>query len=129
MQPIVDSSALSKVEQYLEKAVKEEPTISSVAVMTAEGFPLAILMGKEEAEKLELSAALASLGSLSEQTANKLGIGQYKDMILRSSRGHLLITRIGDGNILAVLTRKGTQLGACYVVVDALAKRLRRMLK
>lgn len=129
MQPIDDSSALSKVEQYLEEAVKHEPTISSVAVMTAEGFPLAILMGKGELEKLELSAALASLGSLSEQTASKLGIGKYKDMILRSSRGHLLIRRIGDGNILAVLTEKSAQLGVCYIVVDTMAKRLRRMLK
>jgi predicted regulator of Ras-like GTPase activity (Roadblock/LC7/MglB family) len=97
--------------------------------MTAEGFPLAILMGKGEVEKLELSAALASLGSLSEQTASKLGIGKYKDMILRSSRGHLLVRRISDSNILAVLTEKSAQLGACYIVVDALAKRLHRMLK
>jgi predicted regulator of Ras-like GTPase activity (Roadblock/LC7/MglB family) len=124
-----DALAMSKVEEYLEEMVNKEPMIKSAAVMTTDGFPLVLLMGKGEVEKLELAAAIASLGALSEQTANRLGIGKYQELMLRCKSGHLLVRQIGLGNMLAVLTDRNSQLGAINLVIDALTRRLRRMLK
>lgn len=129
MQSPADPSVMTKVENYLEDTVKQEPSIQSAAVMTVDGFPLVLLMGKGEVEKLELAAAIASLGALSEQTANRLGIGKYKDLMLRCNRGHLLIRLIGTGNMLAVLTDRNAQLGAINLLIDAIVRRLGRMLK
>ncbi|MCW3980727.1 MAG: hypothetical protein NWF11_04565, partial [Candidatus Bathyarchaeota archaeon] len=61
MQSPSADSAMSKVESYLEEIVSREPTIHSAAIMTADGLPLVVLMGKGEIEKLELAAAIASL--------------------------------------------------------------------
>jgi predicted regulator of Ras-like GTPase activity (Roadblock/LC7/MglB family) len=129
MQASADASSISKVEKYLRNAVKREPTISSLAVMTSDGFPLVFLMGKGATETTELAAAIASLGSLSEQTANRLGIGQYKDLMLRCTRGHLLIRQIVTGAMLAALTDRSAQLGAVHVVLDRMTKDLARLLK
>ncbi len=129
MQSLADASVLSKVEEFLEETVKRESSILSAAVMTSDGLPLVLLMGRGEIEKLELAAAIASLGSLSEQTANRLGIGTYRDLMLRCTRGHLLIRLIGGGNILAVLADQNAQLGVITLLLDSVSKRLKRMLK
>jgi predicted regulator of Ras-like GTPase activity (Roadblock/LC7/MglB family) len=120
---------MSKVENYLEEIVSREPTIHSAAVMTADGFPLVVLMGKGEVEKLELAAAIASLGALSEQTTGRLKIGQYKDLMLRCSRGHLLVRRISEANVLAIIADRSANLGAITLIIDSVTKRLKRMLK
>lgn len=129
MQSPADASVMSKVESYLAETVKREPSIHSAAVMTADGLPLVLLMGKGEIEKLELAAAIASLGSLSEQTSNRLGIGKYKDLMLRCGHGHLLVRRIGDANMLAVLADKNAPLGAITLLMSSVTKHLQRMLK
>ena len=129
MQSPSADSALSKVETYLEETVSGEPTIHSAAVMTADGLPLVVLMGRGEVEKLELAAAIASLGALSEQTTGRLKIGQYKDLMLRCSRGHLLVRRISEANVLAVIADRSANLGAITLIIESVTKRLKRMLK
>jgi len=129
MQSATDASALSKVEDYLEEVVSGQPSIFSAAVMTADGLPLVVLMGKEEVEKLQLAAAIASLGSLSEQTAMQLGIGTHMDLMMRCRKGHLFIRRVGTANVLAVITDKSTPLGAISLIIDSVAKRVQRLLR
>ncbi|MDO8056475.1 MAG: roadblock/LC7 domain-containing protein [Candidatus Hermodarchaeota archaeon] len=129
MQSSADTTALSKVEEYLAETVKKEPTIRSAAVLTADGLPLVLLIGKDEVEKLELAAAIASLGALSEQTANRLRIGKYQDLMLRCSRGHLLVRWFGTANVLAVIADNTAPLGATTLIIDFMAKRLQRLLK
>ncbi len=129
MQSPSETSAMSKVEEYLSDIVSREPSIYSAAVMTADGLPLIVLMGKGEVEKLELAAAIASLGALSEQTATRLKIGVYKDLMLRCGRGHLLVRRISEANVLAILADQNAPLGAINLIIDSMAKRLTRMLK
>ena len=129
MQSPTDASVLSKVEDYLENVVSSEPSIFSAAVMTADGLPLVVLMGKEEVEKLQLAAAIASLGSLSEQTAMQLGIGKHMDLMMRCRKGHLFIRRIGTANVLAIITDKSTPLGVISLIIDSVAKRVQRLLR
>ena len=129
MQSLSDASAMSTVENYLEEMVGRESFIYSAAVMTADGLPLIVLMGKGEVEKLELAAAIASLGALSEQTASSLKIGKYKDLMLRCGRGHLLVRRISEANVLALIADRNAPLGAITLIIDLMTKRLKRMLK
>ncbi|MFX0168048.1 MAG: roadblock/LC7 domain-containing protein [Candidatus Hodarchaeota archaeon] len=129
MQSTANATALSKVEAYLAEVVKNEATVRSAAVLTADGLPLVLFMGKSEVEKLELAAAIASLGSLSEQTANRLRIGKYKDLMLRCHRGHLLVRWVGTANVLAVIADHTAPLGATTLIIDSMAKRLQRLLK
>jgi predicted regulator of Ras-like GTPase activity (Roadblock/LC7/MglB family) len=129
MQAAADASSIAKVDKYLRNAVKREPSISSLAVMTADGFPLVFLMGKGEAEKTELAAAIASLGSLSEQTATRLGIGQYKDLMLRCTRGHLIIREIIAGTMLAAQADRSAQLGAVHMFLDRMVTDLAKLLQ
>ena len=129
MQSSADASALSEVEGYLAEIVKKEPTIRSAAVLTADGLPLVLLMGKDEVEKLELAAAIASLSALSEQTTKRLRIGKYKDLMLRCRRGHLLVRWIGTANVLAVIADHSAPLGAITLIIDSMVRRLLRLLK
>ncbi|MFW9831470.1 MAG: roadblock/LC7 domain-containing protein [Candidatus Thorarchaeota archaeon] len=129
MESPADASVMSKVEKFLKETVNREPSINSAAVMTVDGLPLLLLMGKDEVEKLELAAAVASLGALSEQTANRLGIGKYQDLMLRCQRGRLLVRLIGSGYMLAVIADQKAPLGAISLLIDSLVKRLRLMLK
>jgi len=120
---------MSNVERYIDEAVSREPAIYSAAVMTADGLPLIVLMGKSEIEKLELAAAIASLGALSEQTATRLKIGKYHDLMLRCGRGHLIVRRISEANVLAILADRNAPLGAITLIIDSMSKGLKRMLK
>jgi predicted regulator of Ras-like GTPase activity (Roadblock/LC7/MglB family) len=128
MQSSLAPEILQKVEEILADVVNKEPSISSAAVMSPEGFPLVVQMAKEENAKIELAAAIASLGSLSEQTAERLKIGQYQDLVLRCGNGHLLVRRIGLVGMLAVITEHNAHLGACYMILDFLEKNLEIML-
>lgn len=128
MQSPLAPDVLQKMEEILADVVNKEPSISSAAVMSPEGFPLVVLIAKEEDTKIELAAAIASLGSLSEQTAERLKIGHYQDLVLRCGNGHLLVRRIGTVGMLAVITEHNAQLGACYIILDFLEKRLELML-
>jgi predicted regulator of Ras-like GTPase activity (Roadblock/LC7/MglB family) len=129
MQSPSDASVMSNVEKYLGETVSREPSIHSAAVMTADGLPLIVLMGKGEVEKLELAAAIASLGALSEQTASRLKIGKYNDLMLRCGRGHLIVRRISEANVLAILADRNAPLGAISLIIDSMSKHLKRMLK
>lgn len=129
MQSPSDTSAMLQVEEFLSEVVSREPSIYSAAIMTADGLPLIVLMGKSEVEKLELAAAIASLGALSEQTANSLKIGKYKDLMLRCGRGHLLVRRISEANVLAILADRNANLGAITLIMDSMSKRLVRLFK
>ena len=53
MQSPSDASAMSKVEDYLSDTVSREPSIYSAAVMTADGLPLIVLMGKGEDKAIQ----------------------------------------------------------------------------
>lgn len=124
-----NASIMSEIEKYLEETVSREPSIHNAAVMTADGLPLIVLMGRGEVEKLELAAAIASLGALSEQTAIRLKIGKYQDLMLRCGRGHLIVRRISEANVLAILAERNAPLGAITLIIDSMSKHLKRMLK
>ena len=128
MQSSLGPDILKKVEELLADIRNKEPSISSAALMSPEGFPLVVQMSKDEDTKIELAAAIASLGSLSEQTAERLKIGQYQDLVLRCGNGHLLVRRIGSVGMLAVIAAHNAHLGACYMILDFLEKNLEMML-
>ncbi len=128
MQPSLAPDILKRIDEILADVVKKEPSITSAALMSPEGFPLVVQMTKEENAKVELAAAIASLGSLSEQVAEQLKIGDYEDLVLRCGNGHLLVRRIGAIGMLAVITEHSAHLGACYIILDFLEKSLEIML-
>ena len=128
MQPSLAPDILNKIDEVLADVVHKEPAIASAALMSPEGFPLVVQMAKEENTKIELAAAIASLGSLSEQVAERLKIGDYQDLVLRCGNGHLLVRRIGQVGMLAVITEHNAHLGACYMILDFLENRLEIMI-
>ncbi len=128
MQSSLAPDILKRIEEILADVVHKELSISSAALMSPEGFPLVVQMAKEENAKIELAAAIASLGSLSEQVAERLKIGEYQDLVLRCGNGHLLVRRIGLVGMLAVITEHNAHLGACYMILDFLEKRFGNML-
>jgi predicted regulator of Ras-like GTPase activity (Roadblock/LC7/MglB family) len=128
MEASVAPDILIKIEEILADVVHKEPGITSAALMSPEGFPLVVQMAKEEDTKIELAAAIASLGSLSEQVAERLKIGDYQDLVLRCGNGHLLVRRIGQVGMLAVITEHNAHLGACYLILDFIKHRLESLL-
>lgn len=84
--------------------------IEASAVMTKDGLNVASVLG-DDVNPDRLSAMCASLLALADTTANELGRGTVKQLLLEGTKGIMLIVHIGKDAVLGVAARPKVNLG------------------
>jgi len=80
------------------------------AQLTADtGQPLASIL-PESVDDMRLAAMTAALCSLSERAIGEMGLGEFEQSYIKSSKGYLLILHAGEDRVLSVSTTKDVKL-------------------
>lgn len=120
------SPLVSKITEELKELVQSSP-ITSAAVLTIEGLPVANYMTGEENEALiaAVSAALYATGS---QTAQNLNQGNIKAIIIDSENGVTVVMTVDKDNIIVVTAGEGTKLGLVFNDVKKAVRNIKKIL-
>lgn len=90
--------------------------IQASAVMSRDGHSLAAVLG-DAVNSVRLGAICATLLSLGEKASQELKRGSLKQMMIHGEEGYVLLLRIGEKAVLAVVSRPSANLG--MVLVEA----------
>ena len=88
--------------------------IQASAVMSRDGHNLASVMG-DGVNSTRLGAICATLLSLGEKASLELKRGSLKLVLIHGEEGYVLLLRIGEKAVLAVVSRPGANLGMMLV--------------
>jgi len=103
------------------------PEVTSAAIVSAEGLPIAsaLPIGVDETK---IAAMTAALLSLSEMAIMEMGKGDFDQLYIKGSEGYLLVMQAGQNAVLTVSTSKDARLGLilldCRRTCEKIAKLL-----
>ena len=110
-----DISAIqTTVTPILRRLNSTSSDIQASAVMSRDGHSLATVLG-EEVNSVRLGAMCATLLSLGEKASMELNRGKLKQILIHGEEGYVLLLRIGERAVLAVVSRPSANLGMMLV--------------
>jgi predicted regulator of Ras-like GTPase activity (Roadblock/LC7/MglB family) len=112
---VKDNEALaSAVTPILKRLNSTSSDIQASAVMSRDGHSLATVLG-DEVNSVRLGAMCATLLSLGEKASKELKRGSLKQILIHGEEGYVLLLRIGERAVLAVVSRPSANLGMMLV--------------
>lgn len=102
------------VTPILKKLNSTSSDIQASAMMSRDGHTLASVLG-EEVNSVRLGAMCATLLSLGEKASLELNRGRLKQILIHGEEGYVLLLRIGEKAVLAVVSRPSANLGMMLV--------------
>lgn len=110
-----DSNAIAAaVTPILRKLNSTSSDIQASAVMSRDGHSLATVLG-DDINNVRLGAICATLLSLGEKASLELKRGALKQILIHGEEGYVLLLRIGERGVLAVVSRPSANLGMMLV--------------
>ena len=97
--------------------VAEDIGLDALAIFTRDGRNLAYWAKQEKVDPDLLSATTAAMLNIGEQTIQKLEKGELWEVIVKGSRGYVIMTRAGQS---LLLTGEGVQEGNLNLVIKLL---------
>lgn len=88
--------------------------IQASAVMSRDGHTLASVLGAS-VNSIRLGAMCATLLSLGEKASLELNRGKLRQILIQGEEGYVLLLRIGEKAVLAVVSQPGANLGMLLV--------------
>lgn len=88
--------------------------IQASAVMSRDGHTLASVLG-DTVNSIRLGAMCATLLSLGEKASLELNRGKLRQILIQGEEGYVLLLRIGEKAVLAVVSQPGANLGMLLV--------------
>jgi Uncharacterized distant relative of homeotic protein bithoraxoid len=104
----------SAVTPILKRLNSTSADIQASAVMSRDGHSLATVLG-DEVNSVRLGAICATLLSLGEKASIELKRGSLKQILIHGEEGYVLLLRIGEKAVLAVVSRPSANLGMMLV--------------
>ncbi len=116
----------TKFKAILEKLVRDAG-LEGAVLTTADGLPVeAVLPANLSEERLAaMSAAILSLG---ERAVYELEKGHLEQITVKSEKGFVIVTGIGDEAVLTVMAPADAKLGLLYLEIRKAAEELAKML-
>lgn len=110
-----DKQAIADVVRPILKRLNSTSSeIQASAVMTRDGHTLASVLG-ESVNSIRLGAMCATLLSLGEKASLELNRGKLRQILIQGEEGYVLLLRIGEKAVLAVVSQPGANLGMLLV--------------
>lgn len=112
---VIDKQAvISGVTPILKRLNSTSSDIQASAVMSRDGHTLASVLG-DGVNSVRLGAMCATLLSLGEKASLELKRGHLKQILIHGEEGYVLLLRIGEKAVLAVVSRPSANLGMMLV--------------
>jgi predicted regulator of Ras-like GTPase activity (Roadblock/LC7/MglB family) len=101
--------------------------VIGAAIVSAEGFTAASLLPREVDEEVVAGMGSALLG-LAERISRELLRADMVQTVVRSTNGHIILTRVGDDAVLVVLATEHAKLGLVFLDIKRRIPDLLRLL-
>jgi uncharacterized protein len=112
---VSDKQAIAgAVTPILKRLNSTSSEIQASAVMSRDGHTLASVLG-ETVNSIRLGAMCATLLSLGEKASLELNRGKLRQILIQGEEGYVLLLRIGEKAVLAVVSQPGANLGMLLV--------------
>lgn len=98
------------LDDLLKKLLGAIPEIKAVAIVSAEGLPIASAL-PQGVDETKIAAMTAALLSLSEKAIIEMRKGDFDQLYIKGSEGYLLVMQAGPNAVLTVSTTKDVRLG------------------
>ncbi len=94
----------------LNKLLGAIPEVTSAAIVSAEGLPIASAL-PQGVDETRIAAMSAALLSLSKKAIIEMSKGDFDQLYIKGSEGYLLVMQAGPNAVLTVSTSKDVGLG------------------
>lgn len=108
------NAVATAVTPVLKRLNSTSSEIQASAVMSRDGHTLASVLG-EGVNSVRLGAMCATLLSLGEKASLELNRGLLKQILIQGDDGYVLLMRIGEKAVLAVVSQPSANLGMLLV--------------
>jgi predicted regulator of Ras-like GTPase activity (Roadblock/LC7/MglB family) len=99
----------TSLEDLLKEIMENVEGVKAAQLTADTGQPLASIL-PASADDMRLAAMTAALCSLSERAIGEMGLGEFEQSYIKSSKGYLLILHAGEDRVLTVSTTKDIKL-------------------
>lgn len=101
--------------------------IEASAVLSTDGLMMASMLpaGMDEDRVGAMSAAILSLG---DRTAKELARGDLEQVLVKGSKGYVLMTHAGSEAVLTVLCKPNARLGLIFLDVKRAAESISKII-
>ena len=101
--------------------------VIGAALVSAEGFTAASLLPSEVDEEVVAGMGAALLG-VAERISMELMSADMVQTYVRSSKGYIILSQVGDDSVLVVLTTEQAKLGLVFLDIKRRIPDLNRLL-
>jgi hypothetical protein len=121
----VPQAAEQSVTAILRDLITSSEEIEGSALISSDGLAVASMLPSQydQDRVAAMGAAMLALGG---QATAELDRGDLDQVLIRGSRGHVLLTRAGPTTVLVVVTRPDARLGSTFLDVRRGAEALAR---
>jgi uncharacterized protein len=116
------------VNWLLDNFVGATAGVDGAVAVSSDGLVMAIAPALPRAAAEKLAAAISGLTSLALSTSRILDKGPMRQVVAEFSAGYLLVSAIGDGSCLGVITEAGCDLGIVAFETTMLMRRVGSLL-
>lgn len=120
----VKQAMQEKINPILKKLHNFSNDIEASAVMTRDGHSIASVMS-DGVDPDRLGAMCASLLSLGDKTASELERGKLKQVLIEGDNGCILIVRIGERAVLAIVSKATSKIGMVFIEARKVAAEIK----
>jgi len=95
----------------LNKFATETAGVVDAIAVSSDGLLIAVSRLRDQADSERLAAIVSGITSLAAGASGNYGLGNLNKVIIDLEEGHLLVSAIGNGAVLGVVTSKEAKLG------------------
>lgn len=107
----------------LERFAADTPGVADAIAVSSDGLLIAASQLRDQADSERLAAIVAGLTSLAAGASGNYGLGRLNKVILDLEHGHVLVSAIGAGAVLGIVTSEEAKLGNIAYAMTLFAKR------
>ncbi|MHA1714494.1 MAG: roadblock/LC7 domain-containing protein [Promethearchaeota archaeon] len=105
---------LEELTDILKNLTASIPEISSGAIVSVEGLPIAS-MTPDDVDETRFAAMTATMLSLGERAALEMSKGELEQVLIRGKDGYLIVMSAGPHAVLAVSATRDVKLGLIFL--------------
>ncbi len=108
----------------LNRFATETAGVSDAIAVSSDGLLIAVSQLRDPADSERLAAIVSGMTSLAAGASGNYGLGALNKVIIDLENGHILVSAIGSGAVLGVVTSKEAKLGNIAYEMTVFANRV-----
>jgi len=122
MENIAEQSKKEVFNEQIQSLRQSIPELQGVMITATDGLPIAFDFPSAEAARIAAMAATAI--GIGKRVSESTELGEFKEMVIQSEKGYLVVYKSGDKGVLAVKAPSLANLGLIHLEARSTAETL-----